>query len=260
MPLTSYTGPHGLVALYVAGNSSGNTGYLDDFTLEVAPPCPRPENLHVVSIDNTTMVIDWDDPDTSAAAWQVICVPSGQDITSDSALIDYPTEHPFTINGLEPGTLYDIYVYTECPNNDYSWARTLSIATACNPIDTLPYRYGFEGTTASTNGTIDVCWVKGCQFSGTPYPYPSTVHFSGSRSLYFYGYISDNIKSWAVLPMFNDSIDDLQVSFKLRAGDMASYYSNDLIVGLSTNPYDISTFTPITRVTEHIINRISKPS
>ena len=247
MPLTSYTGAHGHVALYTPGTSSGNTAALDDFTLELAPPCARPENLRMSAVGNDSVVLDWDAPDTATTAWRIIYVPSGLPITSDSAVIDYPTSHPHTIHMLEPGTAYDFYVYTECANSDYSFDRMITVNTFCSPIDTLPYFYGFEGTDASTSGTIDVCWVKGTQFSSVNYPYPSTAHFSGSRSLYFYAYHYDNMKSWAVMPMFSDSIDDLQVSFKLLAGNMASWYCNELVVGLSADPYDISTFTPITR-------------
>ena len=248
VPLTSYTGPNGYVAVYTPGSSTSWTCYLDDFTLEVAPPCPRPDNLHAVSVDDGSITIDWDDPDNTTTAWQVVCVPTGLPITSDSAVTDYPSSHPYTFSTLNPGTTYDIYVYAECANGtDYSMERMLTVSTACTPIDSLPYFYGFEGTTASTSGTIDPCWNKGVQNTTTQYPYPNSVHFSGTRSLYFYGYQSSNIKSWAVMPLFNDSIDDLQVSFKMRAYQSYSYYCADLIVGLMTNPYDINTFTPITR-------------
>ena len=247
VPLTEYTGAHGHVAVYVQGTSSSWTAYLDDFTLEVAPPCPRPSEVHVLAVDESSITIDWTDPDTSVSAWRVIYVPSGQDITSDSAITDYPTAHPYTINMLEPGVTYDIYTYCECPNSDYSMERMITVTTACTPIDTLPYFYGFEGTTTGASGTIDHCWKKSIMNESTQYPYPNSVHYSGTRSLYFYAYQSSNIKSWAVMPLFNDSIDDLQVSFKMRAAQDYSYYCADLIVGLMTNPYDLNTFTPITR-------------
>ena len=247
VPLTGYTGPHGHVALYVLGSSSSWTAYFDDFTLEVAPPCPRPADLHVMVSDETSITIDWTDPDTATTAWQVVAVPVGQDITSDSAFIDYPTAHPYTLTPLEPGTAYNIYVYAECPSSEYSMGRMVTANTDCTPIDTLPYRYGFEGTTADQWGTIDNCWKKFVQNEGIQYPYPSNVSFEGTRSLLFYGYQTYNVKSWATLPLFNDSIDDLQVSFKLRAYQNYSYYCADLTVGLMTNPYDLSTFTPITR-------------
>ena len=247
IPLTNYTGAHGHVAVYTPGISNSWTTYLDDFTLEVAPFCTRPSEISITSFDDANITIDWEDPDTTTSAWQVIYVPAGQDITSDSAVTDYPTAHPYTLSNLEPGTLYDIYVYAECADNNYSHARTISVRTSCTPIDTLPYFYGFEGTSTGSSATIDPCWKKGVLNSTTQYPYPQSVAYSGTRSLYFYGYYSSNYKSWAVMPLFNDSIDDLQVSFKMRASQNYSYYCADLTVGMMTNPYDISTFTPITR-------------
>ena len=247
IPLTDYTGAHGHVAIFTPGISSSWTAYLDDVTLEVAPPCRRPSEISITAVDDENITIDWQDPDSATTAWQVTYVPAGQSLESDSAVTENPTSHPHTLTNLLPGTLYDIYVYAQCPDNDYSWARTASVRTACTPIDTLPYFYGFEGTNTGSSASIDPCWKKGVLNNTTQYPYPQSVAFSGNRSLYFYGYFSSNIKSYAVLPLFNDSIDDLQVSFKMRGSQDYSYYCADLTVGVMSNPYDINTFTPITR-------------
>jgi hypothetical protein len=245
--LADYTGPHGHIAISYPTSSSSWYCYLDDITIETAPPCARPDNIVVTGISTDTVALDWTVPDASTTEWQITYGPAGFDPTSDSATHLLVTSHPATINGLNPGTDYDVYVYSSCGEGEMSFARPFNFRTPCAPTDTLPYFYGFEGTTTGASGTIDPCWYKFVQNTSTQYPYPSTTNFEGSRSLYFYGYFSNNIKSYAVLPLFEENIDMLQVSFKMRGSTINSYTAAQLKVGVMSNPYDINTFTLIER-------------
>ena len=245
VPLTGYTGPHGRIAIAADISSSSTTAYLDDFTVEFAPACERPDYIVIRSVDESSITLDWTAPDPNATAWQLVYGPQGFDPTSDSALVETATAHPWTINGLAPGTAYDVYISTDCGDGQYSAPRPFNFLTACTPIDSLPYIYGFEGTATGESAVLDPCWVKAPVNTTTNYPYPSSVAYEGSRSLYFYGYFSSNVKSYAVLPMFEESTDMLQVSFRLRKSQNYSYYASQITVGLMQSPYDISTFTPI---------------
>ena len=247
--LTSYTGPAGRVAI-VASTSPSWTAYLDDFTLNVAPPCPTPIHVTLTEVTENSATLDWEERDSTTTSWRVVYGPAGFDPTSDDASTDYASTHPYTITSLTEGTSYDAYIYAECDggSGDISNGRLFSFRTSCMPIDSLPYAYGFEGTSTGSNATIDPCWVKGVKNTTTNYPYPNaTSPATGTRSLYFYGYYSSNVRSWAALPMFADSLNLLQVKFKLRGSNLSyNYYCADITVGVMSNPYDINTFTPIT--------------
>ena len=245
VPLSTYTGPHGRIAVAAEVSSSSSYVYVDDFTVEIAPPCERPDYITIRSISDESVTLDWTAPDPATTAWQLAYGPAGFDPNSDSVLIENATAHPWTLTGLNPGTAYDVYIYTDCGDGQYSAARQFSFVTACTPIDSLPYFYGFENTATGESAVLDPCWVKAPYNTTTNYPYPSSTAYEGTRSLYFYGYYSSNIKSYAALPMFEESTDLLQVSFRLRKSQNYSYYASQITVGIMQSPYDISTFTPI---------------
>ena len=245
VPFNNYQGPHGHIAVAAVVSSNSTYTYLDDFTVEFAPACERPNHIAISAISDESVTLDWTAPDPTTTTWRIVYGVTGFDPNSDSVLIETALAHPWTINGLAPGTSYDVYIYTDCGDGNYSAPRPFTFRTACLPIDSLPYSYGFEGTTTGENGTLDPCWVKAPYNTTTNYPYPSTTAYEGTRSLYFYGYYSSNIKSYAALPMFQESTDMLQVSFRLRKSQNYSYYASQITVGLMENPYDISTFTPI---------------
>ncbi|MCQ2259905.1 MAG: fibronectin type III domain-containing protein [Bacteroidales bacterium] len=232
-------------AVTITFHSDGSVFY-DGFeiSLQCVPlsDCARPANFTMTDITDVDASFSWDERGTSTS-WQLEYGPAGFTPGGDDATIVTATATDWTITGLTPSTQYDIYVYADC-DGELSNYRMLTFNTACARIDSLPYFYGFEGTSTGSSATIDACWRKGSN-SGTEYPYPQSTAYSGSRSLYFYGYYSSNYYSYAALPLFDDDLDQLQLKFKMRASQSYSYYAANITVGVMTNPNDISTFDPI---------------
>ncbi len=233
-----------------AGNYKMVFYWKDDSSVENDPPaavdnivlmqptCVPPTNLAASTITDQSFTLSWTETDSSTQ-WIVrlddgINTPSQQIVSTPS----------FTFSNLSANTNYMIRVASYCGVGDTSVWRSINVRTACLPVDTLPYTYGFEDATGSGRShSINSCWSKATN-STTAYPYPySSYTHSGSYSLYLYSNATSY--SYAVMPLFEDSLNTLQVSFYLyKTG--ANY--GHLKVGVMTNPNDLSTFTAIADV------------
>ena len=212
--------------------------YVDDFTLEVAPDCPRVEDLAVSNLSSTEADLSWTETGTGTS-WTVDYGPAGD---SSSTQIN-TTSTSITLTGLTPNTNYTVYVTVDCnEGNGVGGVNFISFRTACEavPHDSLPYVEDFEAYSTGSSSSIDPCWR---QVSIGTSGYPYVITYLGSKSLYFYGYESAYC-SYAVLPMFEDSLNTLMVRFKI-AKDYSEY--GTISVGVIENPNDITTFHEISQ-------------
>ena len=242
LPLRNYHGTSRTIALKNFYATSSTTyysyQYIDDIVVDYIPACVHVENLAAANFSDTNITLSW--------------VPAGQETEwdifyGDTSIVVYDTF--VTIGNLTPNTNYTFEVRSFCGVGDTSEAAVLAFRTPCAP-QSLPYTEDFESYGSGSAQGISPCWVKGTN-SATAYPYPSTTAPSGSRSLYFYGYHPSSasttaIYSYAALPMFTDSVNHLSMSFKVRTYSTAqAYYTTYLLVGVMTDPHDISTFTGV---------------
>ena len=104
--------------------------------------------------------------------------------------------------------------------------------------DTVSYSESFDGYGSGTAAVLP-CWTTGTNNSAI-YPYLSSTSFTGTASLYFYG--STSLYSYAASPRIaGKPLNELQVRFKGRSTTL-DYY---ILVGVMTNPSDISTFVKV---------------
>lgn len=85
--------------------------YLDNFTIEPIPPCPRPQNLTVAQVSATAAHLVWTVPDTTSVNGYTVT------LTSDSSIVPRivnSTEPSALVTGLQPGTRYEVRVVTNC--------------------------------------------------------------------------------------------------------------------------------------------------
>lgn len=215
---------------------------VDDLMVYPIPTCVRPINVHATNIANDEATIAWTER-ADATSWIVEYSDTDFDPTDVSAT--YETESvsstpEATLTNLQANTLYYVYVASDC-GSETSVFTGSTFRTACDPIDSLPYTYGFEdATAASTTGTINSCWGKGTNYT-TAYPYPSSTNHSGTRSLYFYS--SSTAYCYAVMPAFDEELSNLILTFWNKSS--STTYTGSITVGVMTNPYDISTFTAV---------------
>ena len=215
-----------------------------DICTEV-PTCMRPSGVAVTGLTDTSISLAWNNV---ADNYEVLVSTAQVDPDTVTSATIYTTDsNGYTITGLQPNTQYYMYVRSDCGAIGYSeWSLEVEGRTACAPLP-LPYTEGFESYASGSTATISPCWYKGTN-STTDYPYPSTTAPTGSRSLYFYAYHSSstNYYSYAALPMFQDSVNHLMMSFKVRRySTVSNYYTTYLVLGVMSDPNDINTFVGV---------------
>lgn len=232
--------------------------------------CGRPMNVHAENVSNTSADIVWSAASSSDAQWEIEYGQTGFAHGSGTTVTANDTAN--TLSNLTPATRYDVYVRTNCGNNEYSeWSIVYTFLTECDAISTLPYTEQFEnvtqvGSSSSApsgypNHEMPLCWsfLNMSTSTGT-YPQAFVSNYSSyavsGNCLFFKS--SSTTPLYAVLPTFTEDIHNLQVTFKYRNESTGSY-NGTLSVGYMTDPLDASTFvelyacpqiTTITEVTQ----------
>ena len=235
-----YSGSTGSSFTTVSRNTN-RTNVIFDICTEISN-CQRPADV-VANASDTEVTLSWTG---DANSYEVVI---------DTASIDpaTATAHPVTgttttLTGLTPTTTYYYYVRGLCDGGHVSeWSIEGSVTTAC-AAKSLPYTEDFESYASGSTNPIDPCWTKGTNYT-TAYPYPyGTNAVTGYRSLYFYGYkaSSSNYYSYAALPLMQDSVRNLMLSFNVRRyATVTDGYTTLLVIGVMTDPGDINTFEPM---------------
>lgn len=245
------------VSYYAYTNTNGSTSatrtfYRPNIVFNICsqvPTCPRPANVALTAGDDTSFTLTWQG---SAAGYEVMVSrasvnPDTVTLPAAGVTLLTATGSPFMVGGLNDNTTYYYYVRSVCTGETSTWSPEGVYTTACSPM-TLPFTEDFEGYGTGSTAPISPCWTKGTN-SSTAYPYPyATSAINGDRSLYFYGYNSSSSQyySYAALPMMADSVKNLMISFNVRRyNSSTATYTTRLVVGVMTNPDDISTFFPM---------------
>ena len=249
----NYTGAGNFIALKAVRPSSSWYAYVDDFRLEVAPDCPRVEDIVVTGVTTDGATITWTDT-TNATAWEVEYGPAGFSLGDTSANIVYASDTTVTLTGLNPNTEYDVYITVDCPAG-VGGVNNTTFRTLCTDLDSLPFVETFESQptgSSSTGSPFANCWHhlnNGTSYGGYPYVGNSTTYnhtSGGSRGLYWYnttttGTYGDYMV--AVLPGVdtdNYPINTLVVRFWAKPSSTS--YSPIFYVGVMSDPTDITTF------------------
>lgn len=232
--------------------------------------CGRPMNVHAENVSNTSADIVWSAASSSDAQWEIEYGQTGFAHGSGTTVSASNTVNP--LSNLTPATRYDVYVRTDCGNNEYSeWSIVYTFLTECDAISTLPYTEQFENVTqvgsSSTapsgypNHEMPLCWsFLNMSTNTNSYPQAFVSNYSSyavsGNCLFLKS--SSTTPLYAILPTFTEDVHNLQVTFKYRNESTGSSNGN-LSIGYMTDPLDASTFvelyacpqiTTITEVTQ----------
>lgn len=177
------------------------------------------------------------------------------------------------VDHLQGNTLYSVALQTQCEDDESLWVVT-SFQTLCTPqtageMGTIHFEEseGFvvETSDASSAAHQVPCWTIGKKGAADnlyiPYVCKGTASPDGDACLKFRtGTTSDQNGAYAIMPAVEvDSITRLQVSFMGRAMtsnkcaeptySALGNYAGSIIVGIVTDPSDISTFVAVDTVT-----------
>ena len=263
---------------------------IDNLSIE-KHACNKPVDLKLGLYDYETAEFSWSDLTVAPTAYNVKVVLAGVDPDAASAeqtaFAQQVTAKYAKATGLADNTAYDVYVQAVCSDENSSiWSDALSFTTVCAPhaIDTvfnfdseegyyLP-PYVAAGTNVNTKYKIPNCFEithgKGLEFkyasSNAPasfFPYlektsgTTQYSYSGNYALKFA--YTDSTKSGGTiaLPLIDGDMEELQVSFMMRAihhnnstnklvvTGIGSAYARKITVGTMTDPRDPSTFVAL---------------
>ncbi len=98
--------------------------YIDNVSIKKVTTCPEPYFVKVTNQTTNSFDVTWKQ-DGGITSWEVIVLNYGDDITATPVKTANVTVNPkTTINGLDPGKKYTVYVRTKCPdgksNSDWS--------------------------------------------------------------------------------------------------------------------------------------------
>ena len=238
-PLSVYQGRNGRIAL-ISPNGVSSMPYIDDVTVDLMPPCPRPINLSANGTGSSTATVRWNS--TGASDYQIEYDTLG--FTQGTGIVENVVGDSVELMNLLPGKYYQAYVRAYCGTDSSNWVGPVRFNTDCEGItaNNIPMVEGFENYVASSALTsiIDPCWVRYTNVTTSSlYPYVSSTYAAtGTKSMYMY---STNAGfSVMVLPEFMEDFSNYQLSFKMYR--VSTSYESPIMVGIMTDRDSISTF------------------
>lgn len=138
-------------------------GEAEDYTFVVVPipSCLPVSDLETDNETPNSIDITWTPGDSETAwniEWGVPGFVPGTGTGLDSA--QQTSSASFTVGGLDPATVYDIYVQASCSSSDSSYWTLVSGTTLCAPIATLPWTEDFEAMTDFDYDLFPLCWLS----------------------------------------------------------------------------------------------------
>ena len=247
--LADYAGENGFIAI-LAPQGVATSTYIDNLEVSLIPSCsPRVTGVTVSDITATTANVTWRASENA----NYIVEYDTAGFTPGTGIRTVVTDTTYALTNLVASSFYDVYVYNLCENTDTSYASFINtFKTPCSPM-AIPFSENFDTWTASSSAEIDMCWDRLSNYpSFSYYPYVSTSYSSsGSNSMYMYS-MNTNYTG-LVLPEFSAAINTLQLSFAMMKTNTS--YAHKIIVGVVTDPKDISTFVGIDTVSASVLNQ-----
>ncbi|MCQ2294966.1 MAG: fibronectin type III domain-containing protein, partial [Bacteroidales bacterium] len=254
----NYTGNGSYVAIRADRPSSSWYAYVDDIRLEVAPDCPRVDDVYVSNVTATDAELHWTEV-ADATAWTVVYNRRGN--PADSAVTIYATTTDAYLSGLVANSVYNVTITVDC-GDDLGGSYDFSFRTACGALTSLPYVENFEGypSGSSTTGSAFIpCWGhlnNGTSSGGYPYVSISTAYnhtVGGGAGLYWYN--TTTVGTYGdyqciVLPALDtDAVAMNTVQLKFWAKASSTSYYPEFKIGVLSDPTDITTFQPVDTIT-----------
>ncbi|MCQ2296359.1 MAG: fibronectin type III domain-containing protein [Bacteroidales bacterium] len=221
---------------------------IDDVQVRRNSFCPTIMGVTVDEVTDSSAVVRW--PSTGAAYYEVAYAAYGTDPDS-ATVVTNVYEDSLLLTGLEAYTRYSVYVRQECYTFAANWSPELTFRTECSLLDSLPFVENMDSYATGTKATDFPCWRGQVTANTCVVNTSSTLPaHSGSRMLRWdQSYSSYGIQH-ASVPAIDTAvypINTLQIEF----WGMGYAYNRStpyLIVGVMTDPDDMSTFQAVDTV------------
>ena len=220
---------------------------IDDVQVTRKSLCPTIMGVTVDEMTDTSALVRW--PGTGPAFYEVTYGPYGFDPDTAQVISNIHADS-LLLTGLDPYTRYSVYVRPEC-RLFTNWSPVVTFRTECALLDSVPFVEGMEAFATGTLPTDFPCWsglakVNTCVVNGSA-AFPThtgnrMLRWEQSLSSYGIQHVSLPAIDTAVLPM-----SSLQLEFWGK-GNHYNHYTPYLIVGVMTDPDDMTTFQPVDTV------------
>ena len=220
---------------------SGAWASFEDYTIDVQPipTCLPVDSLIVSQTTISSATVSWVEVN-SASQWEYEYGPSGFATgNGTSALVNSPTA---SISGLNASTAYDVYVRAICSAADTSaWAVPVTFVTDCAP--STQFTQGFE---VNTGNSLPNCWVGYVvsQYGSGAVDVASGSANSGNQ----YARLSNYGDIHAQLYLISEEVTNLHAQTNRLRFSMKAPNGDPVVIGVLTNPSDMSTFQAIQTV------------
>ena len=231
---TTLTGTGKYIAFKHVTSSSSYYYWLDDVVVDYIPSCVRPLQVAAHDSTQTSVQITWVPFNISDGAWWLYYKPIAAS-TFDSV---YVTSSPYTLSNLNPSTIYQYYMRTDCGVELSAPTNIYTFNTQCGNIVTLPFADNFDYYGTGTS-IMPLCWTR-INTHTDPRPYVNTGGRTGN-CLYFYA--ATGTYNIAVMPNFDSSIalNNLRIKFYAK-----NYSTTDkIIIGFMSDPILANSFIPV---------------
>ena len=243
------------------GTSYSTTTYRNNVKFSICDStvtCAAP-NMHISNVDQTSAEVTWA-PGYMESTWNLEYKEASDTVWNS---ITGVTGSSYTITGLNPSSLYNVRMQSDCGGGDLSPWVTEEFYTLCSAMS-IPFTENFDGVVGATSTTISInnlphCWNHLCgtysSYAGYPAIYSSSTYAaSGTNALRFYTYTgtTDYGDQYAILPAIDVNtypISGLQLTMDVRKNS-TSYNEFTLIVGVMDNPADRNSFVPVDTIVE----------
>ncbi|MCR4811669.1 MAG: fibronectin type III domain-containing protein, partial [Bacteroidales bacterium] len=239
VPLANYTGDGAYVGLRTINNPYSTAQYtytyfyMDDFTLELIPTCPRPDSLTATNATTNSVDLGWHERG-NASNWIIEYGPIG--FTPGTGTIVAANSNPFTLNGLPAAYQGEYYVKSVCSSTDTGEYSRMACAFGTSQIPaTIPYNYDFESSTefdnwqTCSNSTIN--WYRG---TAVAHNSNYSMYVSADQGATYKPYTNSSVVNTAIYRDIDfGSIDSsFTISFDARVGGTLTASYDGLMVFL----------------------------
>ncbi len=130
---------------------------IDNVNIEDVPDCPELTNIVLNNITDTEVQVSWDANGTETP-WEISVQPSGTPAPvgdTDPSYLYNAITNPFTVTGLDPSTMYDIYIRAVCNGNASEWTGPEVVTTKCSFDNLCQYTFVLNSDFA-TGSSLDI--------------------------------------------------------------------------------------------------------
>ncbi|MDX9891913.1 MAG: choice-of-anchor J domain-containing protein, partial [Bacteroidales bacterium] len=233
---TTLTGTGKYIAFKHLTSSSSYYYWLDDVVVDYIPSCVRPLQVAAHDSTQTSVEISWVPFNISDGAWWLYYKPSSA--TSFDSVQVFAS--PYTLTNLNPSTVYQYYMRTDCGTELSEPTNIYTFNTQCGNIVSLPFSDNFDSYATGTS-VMPICWTRINTYTSGDRPYVSTGGRVANCLYFFTG--TAGTYNIAVMPPIDPSIaiNTLRVKFYAK-----NYSSTDrMVIGVMSDPTLASTFEPV---------------